>query len=49
MKHTLDDEKFKDKIDASDKENIKSKLEEVERWVSSNSEAETTAFEAKQK
>lgn len=49
VKHTLDDDKIKDKIDATDKESIKAKLEEVERWVSSNSEAEMSAFESKQK
>ena len=49
VKHTLDDEKLKDKIDAADRETIKAKLEEVERWASSNPEAETEAFEAKQK
>ena len=29
MKHTLNDEKIKDKIDFSDKETIRSKIEEV--------------------
>ena len=49
IKHTLDDEKLKDKIPQGDKDTIKAKVEEVERWMSSNADAETGAFEAKQK
>ena len=43
IKHTIDDEKLKDKIPAEEKETIKTKVEQVERWLSSNSEAETSA------
>ncbi len=49
IKHTLDDEKLQDKFEASEKETIKTKVEEAERWLSSNPEAETSEFEAKQK
>lgn len=49
IKHTLDDEKLKDKFDASEKETITAKVRETESWLSSNPEAETEAYEAKQK
>lgn len=49
VKHTLEDEKMKDKIDSSDRETIKPKVEEVERWLSSNQDSDVDAFEAKQK
>ena len=49
IKHTLDDEKLKDKFEASEKDSIKAKVEEAERWLSSNPEAETGEYEAKQK
>ena len=49
VKHTLDDEKLKDKFDSSDKETIRSKVEEVERWLSSNPDSDVDVYEAKQK
>lgn len=49
IKHTMDDEKLKDKFDASEKETVSAKVTEVENWLSANQEADTGEFEAKQK
>ena len=49
IKHTLDDQNLADKIDASQKENMKRKVEEVERWLSNNPEAENSEYESRQK
>lgn len=49
VKHTLDDEKLKDKIDSGDRDTLKNKIDEVQRWLSSNSDADVSAIEAKQK
>lgn len=42
VKHTLDDEKLKDKFDASEKSSVEAKVRETETWLSSNPEADTT-------
>jgi heat shock 70kDa protein 1/2/6/8 len=41
VKHTLDDEKLKDKFDASEKSSFEAKVRETETWLSSNPEADT--------
>lgn len=41
VKHTLDDEKLKDKFDASEKSSVEAKVRETETWLSSNPEADT--------
>ena len=41
VKHTLDDEKLKDKFDASEKSSFEVKVRETETWLSSNPEADT--------
>jgi len=41
VKHTLDDEKLKDKFDAAEKTSTLEKVRETESWLSSNPEAET--------
>ena len=45
----MNDEKVKDKFEASEKETIEGKVKETEEWLSSNQEAETEKFEEKQK
>lgn len=42
VKHTLDDEKLKDKFDTSEKSSVEAKVRETETWLSSNPEAYTT-------
>ena len=49
IKHTLDDEKLKDKIDVSEKQAVKARVQEVESWITSNPEAEANEYERKQK
>ncbi|MCL4154024.1 UNVERIFIED_CONTAM: hypothetical protein GTU68_034275 [Idotea baltica] len=49
IKHTLNDEKLKDKFEAGEKETVEAKVTEVESWFSSHPEAETSEYEAKQK
>ena len=39
IKHTLTDEKVKDKFDAADKETVERKVQEVETWLQANQEA----------
>lgn len=41
VKHTLEDEKLKDKFDAAEKSSVEAKVRETETWLSSNPEAET--------
>lgn len=49
IKHTLNDEKMQDKFAPGEKESVLGKISEVENWMSSNPNAETEEFEAKQK
>lgn len=49
IKHTLSDEKLKDKFDASEKSTIETKIREAESWLQTNPEADTAEYEAKQK
>lgn len=49
MKSTMEDDKVKDKIDASDKERVISKCNEVISWLDANQLAEKEEFLDKQK
>ena len=49
IKHTLNDEKVKDKFEAADKTTMEEKVKEAEEWLSANQEAETEEYEGKQK
>jgi heat shock protein 1/8 len=49
IKSTMEDEKVKDKIDASDKEKVLSKCNEVVSWLDANQLAEKEEFADKQK
>lgn len=49
MKSTMDDEKLKDKIDASEKEKVMEKCNEVIAWLDANQLAEKEEFADKQK
>lgn len=49
MKSTMEDDKVKDKIDASDKEKVISKCNEIISWLDSNQLAEKEEFSDKQK
>lgn len=49
MKSTMEDEKLKDKIDASDKDKVLSKCNEVIAWLDANQLAEKEEFADKQK
>ncbi|KAL0109335.1 hypothetical protein PUN28_014427 [Cardiocondyla obscurior] len=49
MKSTIEDDKVKDKIDASDKEKVLSKCNEIISWLDANQLAEKEEFADKQK
>jgi len=49
IKHTINDDKVADKIDSGEKETILNKINEVESWMSSNSNADVADYEGKQK
>jgi L1 cell adhesion molecule like protein len=49
IKHTINDPKIEGKISPDEKETLLKKVNEVETWITSNHDAEITAFEAKQK
>lgn len=49
MKNTLNEEKIKDKVEASDKETIEKAIQEAIDWLERNQLAETDEFEARQK
>jgi len=49
MRNTLDDEKFKDKIESSDKETLEGAVKEAVAWLDSHHEATKEEYEAKQK
>jgi len=49
VKHSLSDDKLKDKFDSSDKNTMEEKVRETESWLSSNPEADTAEYEGKLK
>merc|ERR1719240_1273770 len=49
MRNSINDEKMKDKIDASDKETIEKAIEETTTWLDSNQSADKEEYDAKQK
>lgn len=49
IKHTVNDDKVQDKFGPGEKEEVLSKISEVESWISDNSNADTEEYEAKQK
>merc|ERR1712137_1374273 len=49
MRNSMDDEKLKDKIDAADKEKLKTAIDETISWLDANQMGEKDEFEAKQK
>jgi L1 cell adhesion molecule like protein len=49
MRNSINDEKLKDKIDASDKETIEKAITETTDWLDANQSAEKDEYEAKQK
>jgi len=49
IKHSMSDEKLKDKIPSNDRETVERKILEVQNWIDSHSDAETSEFESKQK
>ena len=49
VKHSLGDEQLKDKLSADDRDRVSNKVSEVQKWLDSNSEAETAEYERKQK
>ena len=48
-KNSLNDEKLKDKITESDREELENKIKEVQEWMDSNLDASTEDFESKTK
>jgi len=49
MRNTLNDQKFKDKIDSSDRDKIDQALKDALKWIETNDHAGKDEFEAKQK
>jgi len=49
MKSTMEDDKIKDKIDASDKQKVLTKCNEIISWLDANQLAEKEEFADKQK
>merc|ERR1711975_152017 len=49
MRNSINDEKMKDKIDASDKETIEKAIDEATTWLDTNQSAEKDEYDAKQK
>jgi len=49
MKSTVEDEKFKDKIDHSDRKLILDKCDDAIKWLDANQTAEKDEYEYKQK
>jgi len=49
IKSTIQDEKTKDKISASDKQSLETIIADTTKWVESNENASTEEFESKQK
>jgi len=49
MRNTLDDEKFKDKIEAGEKDTLENAVKEAVSWLDAHHEAAKEEYEAKQK
>jgi heat shock protein 1/8 len=49
VKNTLRDEKFKDKFKEDERSRVEKKVEEITKWFETNGDAESTAYEGKQK
>merc|ERR1712196_198255 len=49
MRNSIEDEKLKDKIDAADKEKLKTAIDETIAWLDANQMGEKDEFDAKQK
>jgi len=49
MRNTLDDEKFKDKVDGSDKETLEGAIKEAVSWLDAHHESTKEEYESKQK
>jgi L1 cell adhesion molecule like protein len=49
LRNTVQDEKFKDKIDPKDKQAIEKAVGEAQKWIDTNDHAEKDEFENKQK
>jgi len=49
VRHTLSDEKLKDKINGDDRKKVEDACTEVEQWLASNQEATPDQFDAKRK
>lgn len=49
VKHSVNDDQLKDKLSSEDKERVSSKITEVQNWLDSHSDAETSEYERKQK
>jgi len=49
IKSTIDDEKFKGKLDDSERQTVTSKCDETIRWLDGNQQAEKEEYEHKQK
>jgi len=49
IRHSLSDEKLKDKIDANDRKTVETKATETQKWLDEHPDAETSEYERKQK
>jgi len=49
IKHTLGDEKLADKFQGTEKQDLTTKVNEVQSWLDSHPDAETTEYERQQK
>lgn len=49
IRHTLGDDKLADKFQGSEKADLDAKVKEVQTWLDSNPDAETSEYERKQK
>merc|ERR1711890_8782 len=49
LRNTLNDEKFKDKIDSGDKKTLEDKVKEVTAWIDANDSADIEEYEEKKK
>lgn len=49
IKHTLNDDASKGKIDEGDRQTLLNKIQEVENWMSGHHDADVEEFEGKQK
>jgi L1 cell adhesion molecule like protein len=49
LRNTLNDEKFKDKIDSGDKDKLDAKIKEITSWIDQNDSAEVDEYEEKKK